>query len=491
MIPRALLAAYLAATLTPPAVAGAAGEPGNDIGGPGFTVSVNPSAVTIFNGGSVNTTITVVSIAGFSGSVDLAASGVPPSVLTWIDPPTVVVSAGGTATSTVTFILAMGPVGTTPVTITGTSGVLMHSAPLSLTIANGPGPQNATFDPVLQAPMCATVGSSCDSGTSLILGRDGVGPEPNQPNTIHDSCADGASGAFHVDESIDRITVEGNGSPVGEPNLAAGRPALLRVVGWAAGPGDRLELFYAANANAPDWIHLTSFPVGSSGAGQVGTAIGYILPTGPLQAVRARIRYHGRPGPCGRGPYEDHDDLVFAVDPGGLPPDNTATFDATLQAPRCSGAGRSCDSGPTLLLGRHGRGPEPNQPNTVGDSCPDGASGLFHRDESNDRLRVGTNDGTAMAPGKTAEVSATVWASREFASDRLDLYYAADASAPVWIHIGTRTPTAPGQQTLGGVYAFPSGSVQAVRARFRYGGTAAACGTGAFDDTDDLVFAVP
>jgi len=29
-----------------------------------------------------------------------------------------------------------------------------------------------------------------------------------------------------------------------------------------------------------------------------------------------------------------------------------------------------------------------------------------------------------------------------------------------------------------------------VRARFRYQGTAAACGTGAYDDHDDLIFAV-
>jgi leucyl aminopeptidase len=29
-----------------------------------------------------------------------------------------------------------------------------------------------------------------------------------------------------------------------------------------------------------------------------------------------------------------------------------------------------------------------------------------------------------------------------------------------------------------------------VRARFRYGGTAGSCGTGSYDDHDDLIFAV-
>ncbi len=33
------------------------------------------------------------------------------------------------------------------------------------------------------------------------------GAERNEPNTIHNSCADGTAGTFHVDESIDRLMV--------------------------------------------------------------------------------------------------------------------------------------------------------------------------------------------------------------------------------------------------------------------------------------------
>jgi leucyl aminopeptidase len=40
----------------------------------------------------------------------------------------------------------------------------------------------------------------------------------------------------------------------------------------------------------------------------------YTLPAGgPLQAVRARYRYLGVASPCLTGGYDDHDDLVFAV----------------------------------------------------------------------------------------------------------------------------------------------------------------------------------
>jgi leucyl aminopeptidase len=88
--------------------------------------------------------------------------------------------------------------------------------------------------------------------------------------------------------------------------------------------------------------------------------------------------------------------------------DVTAVYDATLKAPKCSTVGRSCDSGASLLLGRDGKGPEPNQPNTINTTCADGTSGTFHSDESNDRIKVSTTDGSAFAAGKTVRIDSTV-----------------------------------------------------------------------------------
>lgn len=69
--------------------------------------------------------------------------------------------------------------------------------------------QTAVFDATLKSPKCANVGSGCDSGPSLLLGRDTMsgGAEPNQPNNINASCADGTSGTFHSDESNDRLVI--------------------------------------------------------------------------------------------------------------------------------------------------------------------------------------------------------------------------------------------------------------------------------------------
>jgi hypothetical protein len=169
----------------------------------------------------------------------------------------------------------------------------------------------AAFDPPLQAPACASPGRGCDSG-ALLAGRDTMagGAEPNQPNTVAGSCADGTAGQFHVRESVDHLRVQ----TVDGTAMAAGKTVRVEVGLWAYGHGlspDTLEVFAAADATSPAWTRIGSLrpPRG----GQQTATFTYTLPAGPLQAVRARLRYLGEPGPCGRGRYDDHDDLVFAV----------------------------------------------------------------------------------------------------------------------------------------------------------------------------------
>jgi hypothetical protein len=563
---------------------------------PDFTVSVAPGSLTVAQGASATSTVTIAGESGFGSTVDLSCGGLPAGVTCSFSPASVTPPANGSATSTLTLsVAASASAGSYSVQVTGVSGSLSHDAPLALTVsAAGGGPQTAIYDPTLKAPSCAVVASACDSGPSLLLGRDSRGPEPNQPNTIYGSCSDGSSGAFHSDESNDRISVQTlDGSP-----FAAGRLVRIdaTVWAWSSPSSDHLDLYYAADATAPSWSFVSTLTPTVAGS-QVLSAT-YTLPQGALQAVRARFRYNGSAAACGTGSYDDHDDLVFAVSstppapdftllatpaslsvaqggngastisvgsvngfasavglscsglPSGAscsfgpasltPPANgtatsaltvsadagaapgsgsfsvvgtsgatthqapvsltiapagggpqTATYDATLRAPRCADVGSSCDSGPSLLLGRGTRGPEPNQPNTINASCADGNSGTFHSDESNDRIKVQTLDATPFAAGKTVRVDATVWAWTTPSADHLDLYYAANATSPSWTFIATLTPSAAGAQTLSATYTLPPGALQAVRARFRYNGSAAACGTGSYNDHDDLVFAVP
>ena len=168
----------------------------------------------------------------------------------------------------------------------------------------------------------------------------------------------------------------------------------------------------------------------------------------------------------------------------------TASYDPVLRVPRCSSVAEGCDSG-SLVNGRGSVGPESNAPNTLGGSCADGTTGTYHSDESIDRVRIYTTDGSQLAPGKQVTIEVTVWAYSSYTSDFLDLYYTNNAEAPSWTHIATLTPAGAGLQTMRATYTLPAGPpLHAVRAAFRYGGAAGACVTGAYNDRDDLAFAV-
>jgi hypothetical protein len=565
---------------------------------PAFSVSASPSSVTVVQGGSSPSTITVGSLNGFSSAVSLSATGQPVGVTASFSPTSVTPPANGSGTSTLTLSAsASAAVGTYTVTATGTSGSTTHSATITLTVTTTGGTLTATYDPTLKAPKCGSVGNSCDSGPSLLLGRDSIsgGAEPNQPNTINNSCADGTSGTFHSDESNDRIVVATTDGSAFAPGKTV--KVTATVWAWNTGSSDALDLYYAADATSPTWTPIQTSIVPTAGGAQAISAT-YTLPSGgSLQAVRANFRYVGSASPCSGGSYDDADDLIFAVGAGapdftiaaspasltvtqggsgtstltvsskngfssatslsasGLPsgvtaafsanpvtpPGNgnatstltltasasaatgpatvtltgtsgslthsttlsltvnspgggpqTAVYDATLKAPKCATVGSSCDSGGSLLLGRDSMsgGAEPHQPNTINNSCADGTSGTFHSDESNDRIVVATTDGSPLAHGKTVKITATVWAWSTGSSDALDLYYAANAASPTWVFITTIVPPAGGVQNLSATYTLPTGSLQAVRANFRYLGRASSCSTGSYDDHDDLVFAV-
>jgi hypothetical protein len=169
-------------------------------------------------------------------------------------------------------------------------------------------------------------------------------------------------------------------------------------------------------------------------------------------------------------------------------PAGNATFDATLKVPRCLAAGTFCDTG-GMIDGRASLGPETNTPNTINSTCADGTSGTYHSDESLDRLKVSTTDGSLLAAGKTVLIEATVWSYST--SDSIDLYFAPDATNPVWTLIVTMPTTVSQQvQVLSTTFVLPSATLPVIRGNFRYVGSPGSCTTGSYDDRDDLVFAL-
>jgi hypothetical protein len=100
-------------------------------GTPNFSLNAAPTSLSVAQGNIGTSTITVVPLNGFSGSVTLSASGLPSGVTAGFSPnPT-------PSTSTLTLTAsATASLGTATVTITGTSGSLTSKATLSLTVTN-------------------------------------------------------------------------------------------------------------------------------------------------------------------------------------------------------------------------------------------------------------------------------------------------------------------------------------------------------------------
>ncbi len=125
---------------------------------PSFTLSDSPTSLSITQGGSGTSTITVTDVGGFTGSVTLAASGLPSGVT----------AAFGTNPTTGTSVLTLtasstATTGTSTVTITGTSGSLTATTTLSLTVTATASP-NFT---IAASPTSVTVKQG-SSGTSTI-----------------------------------------------------------------------------------------------------------------------------------------------------------------------------------------------------------------------------------------------------------------------------------------------------------------------------------
>eukprot|EP00804_Cyclotella_cryptica_P019736 CCRYP_009662-RD/>CCRYP_009662-RD protein AED:0.10 eAED:0.10 QI:0/0.90/0.86/1/0.90/0.86/23/166/2685 len=194
-----------------------------------------------------------------------------------------------------------------------------------------------------------------------------------------------------------------------------------------------------------------------------------------------------------------------------------AQYDATFTAPFCQGSSNRCDSG-TLLLGRAS---EENAPNTI-DGCSDGKDNNVTYADSVSRINVTSINGDDLRGGFDAKIQATVISRSR--KDRVDFYFASDASSPVWQFITTVNPletvppremevTLPYTRFPDITYTLPkcvaaSGCKQAVRVVSRssrdpsnptgaprtrgdaYMKPDSKCANAPYDDVDDIVFEV-
>jgi len=107
-----------------------------------FTLSASPNTVSVAQGASGTSTITVTDVNGFTGSVSLTASGLPTGVTATFNP------TSTASTSTLTLAAsATAATGTVTVTIKGVSGSLTNTTTLSLTVNASTGTPTITLTP--------------------------------------------------------------------------------------------------------------------------------------------------------------------------------------------------------------------------------------------------------------------------------------------------------------------------------------------------------
>ncbi|MGA8220114.1 MAG: hypothetical protein WB780_00560 [Candidatus Acidiferrales bacterium] len=97
-----------------------------------FTGSVSPQALSVIPGQSANSTIQITALNNFTGTVAFSASDLPSGISAGFAPTSV---SGGSGSTILTVTAAnSAPAGTYTLTISGTSGSLVHSDGISLTV---------------------------------------------------------------------------------------------------------------------------------------------------------------------------------------------------------------------------------------------------------------------------------------------------------------------------------------------------------------------
>jgi hypothetical protein len=192
---------------------------------------------------------------------------------------------------------------------TDTCGVGPYTASGSFTTANLCSPSTATYNPNFQAPSCGA-GCGCDT-VSLVRGRGTMsgGFEQNNPNTINRSCADGNSGAYRRDESIEKLLL----STPDKGLIVPGKPVKLDVTVYCVNSTDKVDLYYTTNASNPSWAPLATNLACSTASLKVFSHNFTVGATSGQHAVRAQVRYGGMASTCTTGSYNERDDMVFTV----------------------------------------------------------------------------------------------------------------------------------------------------------------------------------
>jgi Subtilase family len=156
---------------------------------PNFTLSANPTSLTVNRGGTGTSSITITRTGGFTSGVTFGASGLPSGVSASFNPP----STTGTSTVVTLSATATATLGSATITISGTGNGLTRSTQISLSVNPGGGTGGVTVTPVInssgpwfndQAILLSNTGNLTAVSITIVVQRTTGISHQNQYNTV-------------------------------------------------------------------------------------------------------------------------------------------------------------------------------------------------------------------------------------------------------------------------------------------------------------------
>jgi hypothetical protein len=210
------------------------------VSGPDFALSATPNSQTVSAGLGTSYTIAITRYVAFSGTVSLSVSGLPSGAAGTFSPN----PASGTSSTLGVTTASNTPTGSYPVTITGTSGSLTHTAGGTLVVNPPPPCATASVSP-------ASVTQGAGSTVNLTASSTGC------PNPQYEWWVQDLSGSWIMKQAFSASTTF-------NWNTAGLAPGVYTVHVWANQLGDQTGLGEAIGSSTVTLTGCTTASVSAS-----------------------------------------------------------------------------------------------------------------------------------------------------------------------------------------------------------------------------------
>ncbi len=169
---------------------------------PDFTISANPTSVSVQQGNSGTSTITTTALNGFNNAITLSATGQPAGVTVTFSVNPIPAPGNGSSIMTMAVGASVTP-GTYPITVTGTGGGITHTTTVNLTVTGVTPDFTISASPSAVTVARGSAGNSTISTTAL-----------NGFNSAISLSASGQGSRVTVGFSPNPIAAPGTGSSI-------------------------------------------------------------------------------------------------------------------------------------------------------------------------------------------------------------------------------------------------------------------------------------